>query len=172
MLQVVTKSSKSLRDSRKAIVAAALLRHSDKIATVPLEEGADRIVKTENAAKVLSWYRKTITDVGGSIPQLGGEFFSADEVNRLNSIESDIWTRGEQKTPPKAGLEVAARMALRTVLQSILIKAMNQDVFGSADDASACFLETVHYGLPKLHTPKGSVATADVDSLIRQLLGL
>lgn len=171
MLQVVKTSSKSLRDSRKSLVFAALLRHTQKIDETPLEEGADRIVKTQKAAKVLSWYRQTITEVGGSVPQLGSEFFSEDEAKALDSIESSLWARGDQKNPPKSGVEVATRMGIRSIVQ-LLVRGMNGEVFGGGDDAGACFLETVHYGLPKLHTPKGAVATADVDSLIRQLLGL
>ena len=171
-MQVVHVSSKSIRNSRKAIIAAALKRQGEKIGEVTPEEGATTIVRGTVPPKVVTWYRQIVESVGGSVPQLAGEVFSDDETAKLNQIESDLWARGDQKAPPKTGVEIATRIALRSVIQG-LIPAANPEVFPpQKEDSTACFLETVHYGLPKLHTPKGAVATADVDSLIRQLLGL
>lgn len=171
-MQVITTSSKSLRDQRKKIVAAALLREGQQAATITPEEGVDQLIRTEKGAKVLSWYRNKIAEHSGSIPSIAGEFFTKEERDQLNAIESQLWERTDKATPPKTGGEVGTRMALRLVMQNLLIPLANQTSFPpSREDSAACFVESVNAGLPKLRTPKGAVASADAESLIRMLLG-
>ena len=171
-MQVITTSSKSLRDKRKAIVNAAIKRQGKNVVDVTPEEGVDRLVRGELAPKLVTWYRQRVKDTGGSIPTMVSDLFTDDECETLNEIESQLWTRTDKATPPKAGGEVGARMALRVLMQSIIPLA-NPEVFNPENpDSGACFVESVNAGLPKLRTPKGAVASADAESLIRMLLGL
>jgi len=171
-VSMVQVSAKLLRESRKQIIRGALRSQGEGVATTPIEAGADTLVRGELAGRMLSWYRSMVTTHEGSIPKIGGEFFSPEEGAQLQNIESELWQRGDKQTPPKDGVGVGVRMIQRVVLAA-LSKAINTDNFPpTEEDSHPRWVESVSLGLPKLHTPKAGVATATADQLIRQLLGI
>lgn len=175
MLHVIKTSAKSLRDSRKATVNAALRRWVDSVKDTPNEEGVDSLVKVD-AVGIAQAYRNTIRNVNGSVPRLAETLFQEGERSALDSIEAELWSRTEKSTPPKVGTDYGVKLLLRFV-GSKLFKFRNTTNFppkkedeSDNTDAGACFAESLNYQLPKLRTPKGAVSTSDSVSFIEELL--
>lgn len=169
MIRVITTSAASLRSSRKGIVLAALRRWVDSAKDTPDEgEGVDLLVKSD-ARGIAQAYRQLIQGTNGSVPRLGERLFSEDERNSLDSIARELWSRTDKSSPPKGGVEFGVKLLLRTVT-SKLFAFRDVNSFPESDDAAACFGESLSLGLPKVHTPKGSVSTSDAVSFIESLL--
>jgi hypothetical protein len=175
MLHVIKTSAKSLRDSRKATVNAAIRRWVESVKDTPDEERVDMLVRSEMVG-VTQAYRNLVKGVNGSVPRLVETLFQEGERSALDSIEAELWSRTDKSAPPKVGTDYGVKLLLRFV-SSKLFKFRNTTSFPAKNDddsentdAGACFAESLNFGLPKLRTPKGSISTSDAISGIEELL--
>lgn len=176
-IKIVRQSSKSLRDARQVVVRGVFPKIADKVretaTDTPLNEGVSDLVETESAAKLACFLRETAKRTNGNVEAIAKELFTPQEREDLQTIESELWNRGEKKTPPKVGSHVAVKLLLRfaeTNLMRSCVKGDDSPFKG--EDGEACFRESLWSNVPKIRTPKaGGISTESQDDIIAKLLG-